>query len=77
MSGTQLLSLPASETWTIEQFLSQARSRSEAGTQVLRGCSRKVEEAAREMMELLRGSAALPVIRTFDSDETRKNKKGA
>ena len=76
MSSTQLLSLPGSETWTVEEFLSKAQSRSKEGTELLIANSRKVEGAVKEMLALLRNSANLPTINTFDSDETVKSKKG-
>lgn len=76
MSSTQLLSLPGSETWSVEEFLSKAQSRSQQGTELLIANSRKVEAAVKEMLAILRSSANLPTINTFDSDETVKSKKG-
>lgn len=76
MSSTQLLSLPGNDTWTVEEFLSKAQSRSKEGTELLIVNSRKVEGAVKEMLALLRNSANLPTINTFDSDETIKSKKG-
>ena len=76
MSSTQLLCLPGSEIWTVEEFLSKAQSRSKEGTELLIANSRKVEGAVKEMLALLRNSANLPTINTFDSDETVKSKKG-
>ena len=76
MSSTQLLSLPGSETWTTEEFLSKAFTRSHQGTELLIANSRKVEDAVKEMLVLLKGTANLPTIHDFDSDETTKSKKG-
>ena len=76
MSSTQLLSLPGNETWTTEQFLSKAQARSHQGTHLLTACSRKVEDAVKEMLVLLKSTATLPTIHDFDSEETIKSKKG-
>ena len=77
MSSTQLLSLPGSETWTVEEFLSQARTRSQQGTELLVSGSRKVEDAVKETLQLLRNGANLPIIHDFDTEEAKKSKKGA
>ena len=76
MSSTHLLSLPGSETWTTDEFLGHALSRSQQGTELLIANSRKVEDAVKEMLVLLRSTANLPTIHDFDSDETIKSKKG-
>lgn len=76
MSSTQLLSLPASETWTTEEFINKAHSRCQQGTELLIANSGKVEDAVKEMLVLLRSNANLPTIHEFDSDETIKSKKG-
>lgn len=76
MSSTHLLSLPGSETWTTDEFLSKALSRSHQGTELLIANSRKVEDAVKEMLVLLRSTANLPTVHEFDSDETIKSKKG-
>ena len=76
MSSTQLLSLPGSETWTTDEFLSKAQTRCSQGTELLIANSRKVEDAVKEMLLLLTQTANLPTIHQFDSDETIKSKKG-
>lgn len=76
MSSTQLLSLPGSETWAVDEFLSKAQSKSKEGTELLIANSQKVEGAVKEMITLLKNSANLPTINPFDSDETVKSKKG-
>ena len=76
MSSTQLLCLPGSETWTVEEFLSRAQSKCKEGTELLIANSRKVEGAVKEMLALLKNSASLPTINSFDSDEIVKSKKG-
>ena len=76
MSSTQLLSLPGSETWTVEEFLSRAQSKCKEGTELLIANSKKVEGAVKEMLALLKNSASLPTINSFDTDEIVKSKKG-
>ena len=76
MSSTQLLCLPGSETWTVEEFLSKAHTRSQVGTELLVASSRKVEDAVKELLVLLRSTANLPSIHECDADETVKSKKG-
>ena len=76
ISSTHLLSLPGGETWTTEEFLSKAQVRCGQGAELLIANSRKVEDAVKEMVLLLRSTANLPTIHQFDSDETVKSKKG-
>lgn len=76
MSSTHLLSLPGSETWTVEEFLSQAHMKSQQGTELLMSGSRKVEDAVKETLLLLRNGANLPTVHEFDTEEAKKSKKG-
>lgn len=76
MSNTKLLGLPSTETWTPDYFLSQSKSRCEAGTLVLKAASKKVEDAVKELIALLRSTACLPTQHSFDTEETAKSKKG-
>lgn len=75
MSRTLLLTLPHNEAWTTAHFLQQASAHSEAGGNTLSSCSKKVEDAVKELLEILRNTAALPTINSFDSDETTRSKQ--
>lgn len=75
MSNTLVLHLPKCETWNTEQFLRESLLCSEAGATFLSSCSEKVEDAVKEVLELLRSTALLPQINDFDSDEIAKSKK--
>ena len=75
MSHTLLLSLPKGETWDMEHFLQESLSCCKAGASFLRGCSEKVEDAVKELLQLIRSTAPLPQVNSFDSDEIIKSKK--
>ncbi len=76
MSCTLLLSLPSTDTWTPEHFLSQAKSCCESGSLSLKGASERVEESVKELVVLFRSSASLPILHAFDTDERSKSKRG-
>lgn len=75
MSRTLLLTLPHNEAWTTAHFLQEAAAHSEAGGNILSSCSKKVEDAVKELLELLRSTAFLPTINSFDSDEVTRTKQ--
>ena len=75
MSRTLLLTLPQNEAWTTAHFLQEASAHSEAGGNVLSSCSKKVEDAVKELLELLRNTAATPTINSFDSEEIARSKR--
>lgn len=74
MSHTLQLTLPQNEAWTTAHFLHKASAQSEVGGNVLSSCSKRVEDAVVEMLELLRTTAVLPTINSFDSEETIRSK---
>jgi len=49
---------------------------SDAGMQVLRGCSARAEDAVKEVLCLLQSSACLPSLNLSDSEEIAKSKRG-
>lgn len=75
MSHTLLLIPPHNEAWTTTRFLQEALTHSEAGGNTLCLCSKKVEDAVKELLELLRSTAALPTINSFDSDDVSRAKQ--
>lgn len=75
MSRTLLLTLPHNEAWTTSHFLQEALAHSEAGGNILSACSQRVQDAVKELLELLRKTAAIPTINSFDSDETIRSKQ--
>ena len=75
MSHTLLLMPPHNEAWTTTRFLQEALAHSEAGGNVLSLCSKKVEDAIKELLELLRNAAALPIINSFDSEDISRAKQ--
>lgn len=75
MSHTLLLTLPHNEAWTTAHFLQEALAHSEAGGNILSSCSKKVEDAVKELLGLLRNTAAIPTINDFDSDEVARSKQ--
>ena len=75
MSRTLLLSLPHNEAWTTARFLQESFAQSEAGGNILSSCSKKVEDAVKELLLLLRNTAALPGINEFDSEDQARSKK--
>ena len=75
MSHTLLLSLPQNEAWSTTHFLQESFAQSESGGNILRSCSKKVEDAVKELLVLLRSTAALPIINTFDSEDLVRSKK--
>ncbi len=76
MSSTLLITLPSAETWSPEQFLTETKARCEIGTQILKAASEKVEDSVEELLSLLRASACLPELHSFDTEDTMKAKKG-
>ena len=74
MSHTLLLTLPHNEAWTTTHFLQQAQGQSETGGNTLASCSKKVEDAVKELLELLRNTAVVPTVHSFDSEETERAK---
>jgi dynein heavy chain len=75
MSHTLLLTLPQNEAWTTTHFLQEASAHSEAGGAILSSCSKKVEDALKELLEVLRNSASLPTINSFDSEDAARAKQ--
>ena len=75
MSRTLLLTLPQNEAWSTTHFLQEALAHSEAGGNILSSCSKKVEDAVKELLELLRNTAAVPTINSFDTEEVARSKK--
>ena len=43
---------------------------------ILKACSKKVEDAVKELIALLRSTACLPTLHSFDTDDNIKAKKG-
>lgn len=75
MSHTQLLSFCQNEAWTTAHFLSEALAHSGAGGLILSSCSNKVEDAVKDLLQILRNTAAVPTINTFDSEEVIRSKQ--
>lgn len=74
MSRTLLLTLPHNEAWSTSHFLQECLAHSEAGGNILASCSKKVEDAVKELLELLRTTAATSTVNSFDSEETVRAK---
>ena len=58
------------------KLLSLLQTQCQAGQEVLRVCSGKVEEAVKELISLLRQTAVLPEVLQSESEETAKSKSG-
>ncbi len=76
MSSTSLLSLPTTDTWTPDHFLSEAKTSCESGSQYLKVASEKVEESIKDLVVLFQSSASLPTLHAFDTEESGKSKRG-
>jgi dynein heavy chain len=74
MAETSLLDLPSADTWTIDSFLSHSQAQCRVGVEVLISCSSKVEEAVKELIQLLRNTAVLPTAAPTDSEDMAKSK---
>lgn len=70
MSHTLLLTLPHNEAWSTSHFLQESLAQSKAGGNTLASCSNKVQEAVKELLDLLRDTAAISTINSFDSEDT-------
>lgn len=75
MSRTLLLTLPHNEAWSTAHFLQEALCHSGTGGNILATCSKKVEESVKELLDLLRNTAAVPTIHPYDSEETVRAKQ--
>lgn len=74
MSRTLLLILPHNEAWSPSHFLQESLAHSAAGGNVLASCSKKVEDAVKELLVLMRNTAAILSMNEFDSEETVRAK---
>lgn len=74
MSRTPLLNLPHTEAWTTGHFLQESLTQSEAGGNILASCSKKVEDSVKEMLDVLRSTAFLQTINSFDPEDVVKSK---
>lgn len=74
MTNTYLLAFPRKESWTIDHFMHECTARSDVGGKILSRCSSKVEDAVKELLELVFSTSHFPTINEFDSEDIVKSK---